>query len=157
MFSTPLCLLTALAALATASPLQRRTGGPAINSPAANSVIMPGQDFDFSYQNMGDYGRSSYNLTVWLFSSELGAFTSGSDTVATGHYFGRFPLKNGAVPTTLTMPDLSVNPGDFGEGQSASNATMYIAVFEEWADWDGSLGEKVAFASTPIIYNGTST
>jgi hypothetical protein len=42
-----------------------------------------------------------------------------------------FP-KNPAL-ATLTMPDLSENPGGFGAGVSASNKEMALAVIGEYA------------------------
>ena len=55
------------------------------------------------------------------------------------------------------MPDFSVNQGGFGSGKTASDAPMYLAVFEEWADGSGTLGNKIAYVSTPIVYNGTKS
>ena len=39
-----------------------------------------------------------------------------------------------SLPEKLTMPDFSVNPGGFGIGKTASDAPMFLAVFEEWAE-----------------------
>ena len=62
-----------------------------------------------------------------------------------------------SLPEKLTMPDFSVNQGGFGSGKTASDAPMYLAVFEEWADGSGTLGNKIAYVSTPIVYNGTKS
>ncbi|KAL1715953.1 hypothetical protein EV715DRAFT_206321 [Schizophyllum commune] len=171
MLFAPLFSL-ASAALAVASPivvhpLQPRTGGPVIDKPAANAVIQPGETFDFLYYSMADYGRSAYNTSIWLFSSAPGDLQANTktDTLTTGHFFGRFstgnypgnPYPNQPVPKQLTMPDFSVNQGGFGSGKTASDAPMYLAVFEEWADGSGTLGNKIAYVSTPIVYNGTKS
>lgn len=62
-----------------------------ISKPDNGTSIMPGQPFDFFYNQRGDYCLSSMNFTVWLFTtppeSALGAMTSGD---VTGWYFGRF-------------------------------------------------------------------
>ena len=50
------------------------------------------------------------------------------------------------LPEKLTMPDFSVNQGGFGSGKTASDAPMYLAVFEEWAD--GSVSSDFIVASS---------
>ncbi|KAL1744440.1 hypothetical protein HDZ31DRAFT_64108 [Schizophyllum fasciatum] len=164
MLLTPLAPLFC-AALALASPLRPRTGGPVIAKPTANTAIQPNESFDFLYYSMSDYGRSAYNTSIWLFSTEVGSLQpdAKTDTLTTGHFFGRFstgnypgnPYPAHPVPTQLTMPDFSKNQGGFGSGKAAHDAPMYLAVFEEWADGSGTLGNKIAYVSTPIIYNGT--
>ena len=44
------------------------------------------------------------------------------------------------------MPNFSVNQGGFGSGKTASDAPMYLAVFEEWAD--GSVSSIFIVASS---------
>ncbi|KAI5896705.1 uncharacterized protein SCHCODRAFT_02615607 [Schizophyllum commune H4-8] len=159
-------LFTTLIPLSLAA-LAAATGGPAIEKPAANSVIQPGEEFDFHYYSMADYLRTGYNTSIFLFTSEIGALASGgqNESVTTGHFFGRWstgsvPNNNHpveALPEKLTMPDFSVNPGGFGIGKTASDAPMFLAVFEEWAEQSGSVGHKIAYVSTPIIYNGTKS
>jgi len=36
------------------------------------------------------------------------------------------------VPSQLTMPDFSLQPGGFGVGLAASNVPIWITVLEEW-------------------------
>ena len=66
---------------------------PAIINPAEGTHIAPGQAFDFNYDSIADYGTSSYNYSVYLFTSSPLAFTS-SENFATAHYFGRFAEPN---------------------------------------------------------------
>jgi hypothetical protein len=132
---------------------------PAINSPANGANLVPGQPFDFSYDSIADYGVSSYNATVWLFTSPPNS-SAPSINFADGHYFGRFgwpnypgncsdhqswyrrlhdiqslgnPSPSNPAPPQLVAPDFSVNPGGFGAGESASNVAVYFAVLEEYA------------------------
>ncbi|KAF7346442.1 26S proteasome subunit P45 [Mycena sanguinolenta] len=125
---------------------------PAINAPAAGTHIAPGQTFDFSYQSIGDYCASAYDMTVYLFTS-LPQDMMASETFATGHYFGRYSYP---APATLTMPDFSISPGGFGVGASVSNATFYLAVFEEYATCASAPGDRLSFIYNPVIYNATS-
>ncbi|KAJ7717257.1 hypothetical protein B0H14DRAFT_3012049, partial [Mycena olivaceomarginata] len=82
-----------------------------------------------------------------------------------GHYFGRFAQPNypgnpdpqNTPPPTLVMPNFSVSPGGFGAGASATNATFYLAVFEEYATWDGVPGNRISFSANRVIYNATTT
>ena len=75
---------------APASPEKRYYPQGTISSPANGTVIMPGQSFDFLYNQRGDYCLSSYNFSVWLLTSPLGSTLGGDSTDMTGHYFGRF-------------------------------------------------------------------
>ncbi|KAJ6508670.1 hypothetical protein C8R45DRAFT_893348 [Mycena sanguinolenta] len=138
---------------------------PAINAPAAGTKIAPGQTFDFSYQSIGDYCASAYDMTVYLFTS-LPQNMMASETFATGHYFGPtqydswhdIQVQTGtAPPATLTMPDFSVSPGGFGVGESVSNATFYLAVFEEYGSCSAAPGDRLSFIYNPVIYNATSS
>jgi hypothetical protein len=89
MFSKFIPAATLLcAAILTAATPTRRTDH-AIVAPSEDSVIAPGQTFDFNYRSMGDYGISSYNITVWLFTSPPTSFAA-SENFATGHFFGRY-------------------------------------------------------------------
>jgi hypothetical protein len=44
-------------------------------------------------------------------------------------------------PAQLVMPDFSKNPGGFGVGASATNATYYLAVFEEYSTSTSSVSQ----------------
>lgn len=49
------------------------------------------------------------------------------------------PYATNPAPAQLTMPDLSQDQGGWGSGASATNATFYVMVWEEWASCDVSL------------------
>ncbi|KAL0580656.1 hypothetical protein V5O48_001386 [Marasmius crinis-equi] len=161
-----LCLLPFLS-LTVAAPSKR--GPPTspnsgvIVQPASGAVIAPGQSFDFSYDTKADYGVSSYNFNVYLFTSKPTGFVVDED-YATGHYYGRWALPNypgnpsptNLPPAQLTMPDFSKNPGGFGSGAHAENQTVYLTVVEEYATGSGSVGLRLSLAITELIYNGTS-
>ncbi|KAF9267336.1 hypothetical protein L218DRAFT_894502 [Marasmius fiardii PR-910] len=151
-----------------AAPSTRRgpptnPGSGVIVKPASGTVIAPGQTFDFLYDTKADYGISSYNFDVYLFTSKPSGFAVDEDW-ATGHYYGRWALPNypgnpspsNLPPAQLTMPDFSKNPGGFGAGASTSNQTVYLAVLEEYATGTGSVGLRLSLALTELIYNGTS-
>jgi hypothetical protein len=93
MFSSMISAATLLctAALAVAAPARRTDHG--IVSPTSGSVIAPGETFDFEYNTMGDYGISSYNVTVWLVTDAPTSFAP-SVNFANGHFFGRFSFPN---------------------------------------------------------------
>ncbi|KAJ6508654.1 hypothetical protein C8R45DRAFT_859791 [Mycena sanguinolenta] len=136
---------------------------PAIVAPADGAHIAPGQTFDFDYQSIADYGASSYNYSVYLLTIPPQDFLA-SQNFAAGHYFGRFaepnypgnPNSSNTPPPTLTMPDFSIAPGGFGAGASASNATFYFAVFEEYSTGQGVPGNRLSFLFNRVIYNATS-
>lgn len=156
-----LLFILALPALSCAAPTS--TPG-SITSPAHGTVVMPGQPFDFVYETRADYSCSSFNYTVLLFTSLPKAF-SPTDAFSTGHFFGRFAEPNypgnpnppNPPPAQLVMPDFSKNPGGFGVGAPDSNATVYLAVLEEFATGVPSVGLRMSLAINPIIYNGTSS
>ncbi|KAJ6585095.1 hypothetical protein B0H19DRAFT_927570 [Mycena capillaripes] len=114
---------------------------PAIIQPADGTHIAPGQTFDFEYLSIADYGTSSYNYSVYLLTSPPLALMT-SQNFGTGHYFGRFAEPNypgnpnppNTPPSQLFMPNFSNSPGGFGTGASATNATFYLAVFEEYSN-----------------------
>ncbi|KAK7056896.1 hypothetical protein VNI00_002614 [Paramarasmius palmivorus] len=136
---------------------------PAIISPANGTHIAPGAKFDFKYQIGAERGISSYNYHVWLvtdkplhFSPELnwaGAFYLG--TFANPNSPGNPKPKNPA-PDQLTMPDFSQNPGGWGSGSFVSDATFYLAVFEEYSNGDPFVGHRISFVLNEIVYNATS-
>ena len=64
-----------------------------IIEPANGTRIEPGASFPFKYQSMGDYGVTSYNFTVWLFTQPPETFQS-SQIWAGGYNFGRFAEPN---------------------------------------------------------------
>ncbi|EIW81021.1 hypothetical protein CONPUDRAFT_33905, partial [Coniophora puteana RWD-64-598 SS2] len=136
-----------------------------ISSPSNGTSIMPSTPFNFTYNTRADYGTSSYNFTVWLWSSATPS-SSGQD-FATGYYFGRYAEENypgecatpdpaNPVPPQLWMPDLAQILGGFGTGSTASDVPMYLVVIEEWGTGQGSLGTRFSQTSTQIVYNGTS-
>ncbi|KAJ6559085.1 hypothetical protein DFH09DRAFT_518688 [Mycena vulgaris] len=151
---------------------------PTIVLPAKGSVIAPNATFPFSYHSISDYGTSSYNYTVWLFTSpprhvverrEISAecasyrFFEPTETFATGYHFGRFSQPNypgnafphNLPPPTFTMPDFSKLGGGWGVGAPATRAKFYFAVIEEYADELPSVGFRMSLAFNEIIYNGT--
>jgi hypothetical protein len=84
------CFVLAFLHLVT---LAYATGPGIIAAPANGTVIAPGASFDFHYTTRADYGISSYNYTVWLFTS-LPTSIAPSDSFATGYFFGRFSTEN---------------------------------------------------------------
>ncbi|KAK0471547.1 hypothetical protein IW261DRAFT_1344343, partial [Armillaria novae-zelandiae] len=64
-----------------------------ITAPANGTVIMPGESFAFSYDPMADYGVSTYNYTVFLFTKLPSSLYSSTEW-SSGHYFGRFDYPN---------------------------------------------------------------
>ena len=102
-------LILALSAVSAATP--------AIVLPANGTVIAPNGTFPFVYHSISDYGTSSYNFTVWLFTSPprygiaccvvsrvvwyafaerafFLRFFVPSETFAVGYHFGRFSQPN---------------------------------------------------------------
>lgn len=67
--------------------------GGIITAPANGTVIMPGESFAFSYDPMADYGVSTYNYTVFLFTKLPSSLYSTTEW-SSGHYFGRFDYPN---------------------------------------------------------------
>ncbi|THV03905.1 hypothetical protein K435DRAFT_650549 [Dendrothele bispora CBS 962.96] len=114
---------------------------PQILDPVNGTKITPGSPFKFTYQSIADYGTSSYQFTILLFTTPPGEFTNSLD-YASGYSFGQFDVENyPAVPTArhpapeyLTMPDFSKSLGGWGTGASVSNATFYLAVIEEYGN-----------------------
>ncbi|KAJ7688210.1 hypothetical protein B0H14DRAFT_3101234 [Mycena olivaceomarginata] len=159
--------LPTLALLLTSLASAARAATPAIVQPADGTVLAPGQSFPFTYSSIADYGASSYNYSVYLFTTPPGplAFANASTNFGAGHYFGRFAQPNypgnpdpqNTPPPTLVMPNFSVAPGGFGAGASATNATFYLAVFEEYATGEGVPGNRISFTANRVIYNATTT
>ncbi|KAJ7459947.1 hypothetical protein FB451DRAFT_1045626 [Mycena latifolia] len=135
---------------------------PTIVSPAKGSVIAPNGTFPFQYHSISDYGTSSYNFTIWLFTSAP-RFFEPSETFASGYYLGRFSQPNypgnmsphNLPPTTFKMPDFSKLGGGWGVGSTASHAKIYLAVIEEYEDALPSVGFRMSLAFNEIIYNAT--
>ncbi|ESK95759.1 hypothetical protein Moror_12488 [Moniliophthora roreri MCA 2997] len=163
-----LCILPLLSTVVFAAPSRRSppSGGNNPNSgaivqPKPGTVVAPGQAFDFVYDTKADYGVSSYNFTVWLFTSPP---SMQDQDFATGHYFGRYGLPNypgnpsppNLPPAQLVMPDFSKNPGGFGGGATATNQTVYLAVIEEYATGTGTIGLRMNLAINELLYNATS-
>ncbi|KAJ7025343.1 hypothetical protein C8F04DRAFT_136651 [Mycena alexandri] len=153
-----------LFATVLAAPSPRQSTSGTIIEPADGTSIAPGETFAFSYDSMADFGVSSYNYTVWLFTSVPTSFAQSVD-FAQGYYFGRFaepnfpgnPSPKNIAPATLTMPDFSKNPGGFGTGASESNGHFALVVMEEYATGAGSVGSRLTLAINRIVYNATNT
>nr|GAT60134.1 predicted protein [Mycena chlorophos] len=151
--------LLALAGLAAAQ------NKATINLPKSGTSIAPGEVFDFQYNTMADYGVTSYNYTVWLFTSGLPSSFAPSLNWADGHFFGRFSEPNypgntnptNLPPATLTMPNFSKSPGGFGAGLAEANQNCAFVVMEEYATGAGSFGLRISLTSNTIIYNATSS
>ncbi|KAF8158406.1 hypothetical protein B0H34DRAFT_656242 [Crassisporium funariophilum] len=109
---------------------------PHIEVPSNGTIIKPGAAFDFQYQSIADYGTSSFNYTVWLFTSPPTSFVP-VDNYATGYYFGRFAEPNyPGNPSPQNLPPKQLNMPNFatlGSGAQADNATFYLTVMEEYA------------------------
>ncbi|KAK7681587.1 hypothetical protein QCA50_015320 [Cerrena zonata] len=157
--------LLAILSIAFANPI-RRTGDPAINLPTAGTHIAPGANFSFSYNSLGDYGRSSYAYHVWLLADDaMGKAITPTTLFTNGYFFGRFdfanypavPYPKNPAPDHLTMPDFSQPEGGFGAGKAATNYQFQLVVIEEWDDGAGAVGRNLAISNTPIIYNATSS
>lgn len=154
--------LLASAALVSAAPSTYPAG--VIVAPANGTAIAPGQAFDFTYNAHGDYCISSYNYSVWLLTEKPSGFAP-SENFASGYFFGTFdeanypavPYAQNPAPAQLTMPDFSQNQGGFGAGQNASDVTVYVMVWEEWAQCEGALGKRISLALNNVIYNATSS
>ncbi|KAJ8080486.1 hypothetical protein PM082_017319 [Marasmius tenuissimus] len=133
-----------------------------IVSPVNGTRIKPGASFPFEYQTMGDYGVTSYNFTVWLFTQPPETFHS-SNIWAGGYNFGRFaepnypgnPNPTNRPPSELVMPDFSKPLGGWGTGAFASNATFYLAVIEEYGDGTPFVGRRIHLSVNEVIYNST--
>ncbi|KAF8964344.1 hypothetical protein BDZ97DRAFT_1919035 [Flammula alnicola] len=135
---------------------------PTINAPSNGTVIKPGATFDFSYQSIADYGTSSYNYTVWLFTSPPSEFVP-LNNYAAGYYFGRYAQPNypgnpnppNPPPKQLTMPNFATLKKGFGSGAQAHNATFYLTVLEEYGTGTGSLGYRISLVFNRVLYNVT--
>ncbi|KAF9013546.1 hypothetical protein BDQ17DRAFT_1419694 [Cyathus striatus] len=135
---------------------------PEIRSPAEGSIINPGASFNFDYQSIADYGTSSYNTTVWLFTKSPQEIKSMEDW-ASGYFFGRFGFSNypgnpspkNLAPSQLVMPDFSKLGGGFGVGKTTSNATFHFVVLEEYLNGESNVGYRVNLVSNAILYNVT--
>jgi hypothetical protein len=134
-----------------------------ITAPLNGTALAPGQRFNFTYNVRSDYCVSSFNYTVWLFTSIPSglSFIGPDNQVATGAYLGRYANSNSGelsstrhpdeetrdthifqignqypinpAPPTLVMPNFSQRPGGFAAGATGSNVLVYLAVLEEWA------------------------
>ena len=84
-----------------------RTGDPAINQPTPFTQIAPGANFTFSYNSLGDYGRSSYAYHVWLLADDaMDKPLAPASLFTSGYYFGRFDFANypgGSYPIPISI------------------------------------------------------
>ncbi|KZT11903.1 uncharacterized protein LAESUDRAFT_719846 [Laetiporus sulphureus 93-53] len=134
-----------------------------ISEPASWTKIAPGATFNFSYNIRADYCKSSYAYSVYLVTEQPSSLAP-ADLFMSGYYYGRYDAENypavpyptNPAPPNLTMPDFSRAQGGFGGGKTASNATFYMTVLEEWDTCEGTVGRMIGMASNPIIYNATS-
>jgi hypothetical protein len=88
-------------ALALVLPAMQVSAAGAISSPANGTAIAPGQAFAFGYDIHADYCISSFNYTVWLFTSDPAKFSlTAGGVFSTGAFLGRFQQPNypGAPP-----------------------------------------------------------
>ncbi|PBK74952.1 hypothetical protein ARMSODRAFT_499624 [Armillaria solidipes] len=139
-------------------------GLPSIVQPRNGTRIDPGQQFDFEYKSIAEYGISAYNFTVWLFTSRPSFFYAAED-FASGSYMGRFSMRNhpgndyphNLPPPYLTMPDFKDLPVGFGVGESCENRKVYLVVIEEYATDEASVGLRMSLSVNHIIYNATKT
>ncbi|KAF9533218.1 hypothetical protein CPB83DRAFT_846077 [Crepidotus variabilis] len=139
-------------------------GTPSIVHPANGTSINPGETFDFFYNSIADYGVSSYNYTVWLFTSPPTFPFVQVENFAFGYYFGRFAEPNypgnpnppNPPPAQLTMPNFATMEKGFGNGASAHNVTCFLTVLEEYATGNGSVGYRMSLSSNHISYNNTA-
>ncbi|TFK40523.1 hypothetical protein BDQ12DRAFT_711212 [Crucibulum laeve] len=135
---------------------------PSIVYPAPGAVIMPGASFNFKYQSIADYGTSSYNYTVWLYTTPPADFAP-LNNYASGYFFGRFaepnypgnPSPQNRAPKQLTMPNFAKLGGGFGAGSQVEDATFYLTVLEEYATQQGSVGYKISLVYNEVRYNVT--
>ncbi|KAJ7286243.1 hypothetical protein C8J57DRAFT_1169018 [Mycena rebaudengoi] len=124
-------------------PSSRSDSPGTISSPVEGQKIAPGEEFDFSYNTMADYGISSYNFNVYVVTEMPTPMTPSID-FAHAHFFGHFaelnypgnPRPKNLAPTKLTMPDFSKGPGG-------------------WANGEASVANRITFAMTGIVYNTT--
>lgn len=67
-----------------------------IDSPANGTRVSPDEWVDFRYYSMAEYSYTSYNFSVWLFTSDPreGLFTGQ----ATGVSLGKYSYSSSSVP-----------------------------------------------------------
>ncbi|CAL1712867.1 unnamed protein product [Somion occarium] len=159
-------LLPLLAFSSAAFPVPVTSDPPTIDHPAPGTHIAPGAAFDFSYNGLADYGKSSYGFHVWLLGDDaLNKTLSPTDFFTNGYYFGKFdypnypaiPYAQHPAPAQFIMPDFSKPQGGFGGGKAVSDYKFQFVVFEEWADGAGEVGRKLAVTANEIIYNATTS
>ncbi|KAF4577337.1 hypothetical protein EYR36_005324 [Pleurotus pulmonarius] len=122
---------------------------PLIIKPPNGTGIAPGHRFDFRYQSIAEKGCSSYHVHVWLF------FQLPTSQFAVENWPG-VPHAEPPLPSHFTMPDFSVNQQGWGAGKHASNVQAYLAVLEEYATGDGTLGNRISLTYNTVLYNVTT-
>ncbi|KIK57256.1 hypothetical protein GYMLUDRAFT_229565 [Collybiopsis luxurians FD-317 M1] len=155
---------TSLILALTSSFTSIHAATPAIILPENGAKIAPGAQFAFKYNSIADYSVSSYNFTVVLFTQPPSPFRP-SLNYAAGYTFGQFDVANypaipyarHPAPPYFVMPDFSKSLGGWGAGESVSNAIFYLAVFEEYANGQPSVGPRISLSINEIIYNSIDT
>lgn len=134
--------------------------------PKEGAHIKPGASFDFLYGGYVDYCSSSWNFTVYLFTKKP-TFFNPSRNWASGYYFGRFGIPNypgnpyppNLAPTSLVMPDFSLNTGGFQHKVNVTNLTVWLTVLEELGtcgtELGPSIGPQLALSWIKLVYNAT--
>ncbi|PVF94651.1 hypothetical protein CPB86DRAFT_712777 [Serendipita vermifera] len=113
-----------------------------IDQPANGTHVAPGSWVPFYYRTMAEYSWTSYNFSVWLFTSDPkeALFTGGSTGISLGKWSYSSSTNtnppNPSPPAQIYIPDFSKGQGGyvggFGGGMNASDATIWLAVFEEY-------------------------
>ncbi|KAG6814229.1 hypothetical protein H0H92_015344 [Tricholoma furcatifolium] len=138
------------------------SASPQIISPSEGDVIVAGSQFPFQYRTTADYGISSYNYTVWLFTTPP-TTVEPSNLFATGYFFGRFsqpnypgghcnPYPQNQPPSAFIMPNFSKGLGGFGAGSSNKTQECYFVVLEEYGTGVAAAGSRISWTETKIIY-----
>ncbi|PBK97586.1 hypothetical protein ARMGADRAFT_1162439 [Armillaria gallica] len=139
---------------------------PSIVQPHNGTRIDPGQQFDFEYKSIAEYGISAYNFTVWLFTSRPTSFFDAAEKSLLGRTWVvircaiilvRNDYPHNLPPPYLTMPNFKDLPVGFGVGESCENKKVYLVVIEEYATGEASVGLRMSLSMNHIIYNATTT
>lgn len=153
-------LKTLAASLAIALPGVLARGH--IRTPEEGTKVAPGSWVPFYYESMGEYSVTSYNFTVWLYTSDPreGLFTGEATGVSVGTWSYSSSTNTQPAhpppPAQIYIPDFSKGPGGFAGGKNASDAPLWLSVFEEYGTgW--VFGSKIAYTSNQLVYNSTQS